>query len=90
MYSKRTITGEFAFYAFISKFIFPTNPGLSAPNFEQPGFMIGFKFYLNFLLNYSNRNKHTTFHSDISCYNIKACFNNNAAYNDISLDNTAR
>ena len=50
--------------------------------------MIDFNFYLNFLLNYSNRNKHTTFHNDISCYSIKVCLNNNAAYNDISLDNT--
>ena len=52
--------------------------------------MIDFNFYLNVLLNYSNRNKHTTFHSDISCDSIKVCFSNNAAYNDINLDNTAR
>ena len=61
---------------------------MSAPNFEQPGFMIGVTFYLNFhLLNYSNRNKHTTFHNDISRNSIKVCFKNNAAYNDISLHN---
>ena len=70
-------------------FIFHTNAGLSVPNFEQPGFMIGVDFYLNFLLNYlTNRNKLTTFHNDISCNSIKVCFNNNAAYNEISLDNT--
>ena len=50
--------------------------------------MIGVDFYLNFLLNYSNRNKHTTFHNDLSCNSIKVCFSNNAAYKDISLDNT--
>ena len=51
--------------------------------------MIGINFYLliNFLLNYSNRNKRTTFHNDISYNSIKVCFNNEAAYNDISLDN---